>query len=235
MSSVSIIIPAYKEEGNIEAAIDNAEAAAESAGAEYEIIVVDDGSPDQTGEFARLKAQNNPSIRVAVNAANQGFGYSFARGVKMATKDYVTVFPGDNDMAGRSLKELIAARGSADLVISYMKKTNRRSLFRRIVSRSFVVLMNFLFGLRLRYYNGAFICTTKLLRTVPIKSTGLAALAECLVRLLKRGAEYRTIYFEHAGRQHQQSKAFNFKNIKAVAAAVGILIKDIYFSPKDHA
>ncbi len=234
MSSVTVVIPAYKEEGSIEAAIDNAVIAAQGAGG-YEIIVVDDGSPDKTGEFARLKAETNTNIRVAVNATNEGFGYSFARGVKMATKDYVTVFPGDNDMALQSLKDLIAARGSADLVISYMQKTNRRSLFRQMVSRSFVAVMNLLFGLRLKYYNGAFICKTQLLRSVPIKSTGLAALAECLVRLLKKNVAYRTVYFEHAGRRHQQSKAFNLKSIKAVAKTVGILIKDIYFPSKGRA
>ncbi|MDO8675215.1 MAG: glycosyltransferase family 2 protein [Candidatus Omnitrophota bacterium] len=235
MSSVTIIIPAYKEEGNIEAAIDSAVAAAQGAGTDYEIIVVDDGSPDRTGEFARLRAESNPGIRVALNATNEGFGYSFARGVKMASKDYVTVFPGDNDMAMSSLKDLIASRGSSDLVISYMQKTKHRSLFRRAVSRSFVGMMNMLFGLRLQYYNGAFICKTQLLRSIPIKSTGLAALAECLVRLLKKGTPYRTVYFEHAGRRHEQSKAFRFKSIRAVAKTIGILIKDIYFPPRDSA
>lgn len=233
MSGVTIIIPAYKEEGNIEAAIDNAVSAAQGAGTDYEIVVVDDGSPDQTGEFARLKAQSDPRIRVAVNATNEGFGYSFVRGVKMASKDYVTVFPGDNDMAAGSLKDLIASRGSADLVISYMQKTGRRSLLRRMVSRSFVGMMNVLFGLRLQYYNGAFICKTQLLRSIPIKSTGLAALAECLVRLLKKGTPYRTVYFEHAGRRHERSKAFRFKSIKGVAKTIGILIRDIYFPARN--
>src|SRR5262249_36865030 len=153
-----------------EAAIDNASRAAQKAAEDYEIIVIDDGSPDKTGEFARLKAQTNPQVRVAANAANEGFGYSFARGVKMASKEFVTVFPGDNDMAASSLKDLIEARGSADLVISYMQKTSKRSLFRRIVSRSFVIFMNILFGLRLKYYNGSFICRTALLRSIPIKS-----------------------------------------------------------------
>jgi len=61
---------------------------------------------------------------------NQGFGYSFARGVKMATKAYITVFPGDNDMSAQSLKELIASRGGAEIVITYMRKTDKRSLLR---------------------------------------------------------------------------------------------------------
>jgi glycosyltransferase involved in cell wall biosynthesis len=229
-NSVSIVIPAFREEANIEAAIDNVVAVAQSVSLDYEIIVVDDGSPDKTGEFALLKAEANARVRVAVNVTNQGFGFSFARGVKMATKEFVTVFPGDNDMAGQSLKDLLQARGSSDLVISYMEKTNKRSVFRRCVSGCFVVLMNTLFGLKLKYYNGAFICRRQLLQTIPIKSTGLAALAECIVRLLKRGdVSWRAIYFVHAGRRHEKSKAFNLKSINAVLATIGMLVKDIYW------
>ena len=228
-NSVTIIIPAFREEDNIEAAIDNALHVAQSVTQDYEIIVIDDGSPDKTGEFAGLKAQNNPNIRVASNVTNEGFGYSFARGVKMASKEFVTVFPGDNDMSALSLKDLLEARGSADLIISYMQKTNKRSIFRRIISKTFVMLMNLLFGLNLKYYNGAFICRTSLLKDIPIKSTGLAALAECIVRLLKKGVSWRAIYFEHVGRLHERSKAFNLKSINAVAKTIWMLWWDIYF------
>ena len=229
-NGVTIVIPAFREERNVEAAIDNALRVVQKVTQDYEIIVVDDGSPDKTGDFARLKAQQDPNIRVASNTRNEGFGYSFARGVKMATKEFVTVFPGDNDMSAVSLKDLLEARGSADLVISYMQKTNKRSLFRRAVSKAFVLVMNLLFGLRLKYYNGAFICRTSLLKSTPIKSTGLAALAECIVRLLKRGVSYRAIYFEHTGRQHERSKAFNLKSINAVLKTFWILWRDIYLN-----
>jgi dolichol-phosphate mannosyltransferase len=229
-NSVTVVIPAFREEGNIEAAIDSVLWAVHKAGAEYEIIVIDDGSPDKTGDFARLKAQVNPHIRVAVNAKNEGFGYSFARGVKMAGKEFITVFPGDNDMAAQSLKDLLEARGSADLVISYMQKTTKRSLFRRAVSKTFVLGLNFLFGLHLKYYNGSFICRASLLKAIPIKSTGLAALAECTIRLLRQGVSWRPIYFEHIGRQHDRSKALNLKSIHAVLKTVWVLWIDIYLS-----
>ena len=111
MPKVSVIIPAYNAAKYIGQAVDSALAQTYQ---DSEIIVIDDGSPDKTGDFARLKAQTNPHIRVASNVTNQGFGYSFARGVKMASKEFITVFPGDNDMSALSLKDLLEARGSAD-------------------------------------------------------------------------------------------------------------------------
>lgn len=92
--------------------------------------------------------------------------------------------------------------------------------------------MNLLFGLKLKYYNGAFICRSTLLKSIPIKSTGLAALAECIVRLLKQGVTWRAIYFEHVGRCHEKSKAFNFKSIHAVLTTIWTLWGDIYFPVK---
>lgn len=227
--SVTVIIPAFREEDNIEAAIDSVVAAVSSVVSDYEVIVIDDGSPDKTGDYARIKAEGNSNIRVAVNASNQGFGYSFARGVKMAQKDYVTVFPGDNDMALQSLKDLVLSRGQADIVISYMRKTDKRSIGRRLLSFMFVIFMNMIFRLNLKYYNGAFICRRNLLQSIPIKSTGLAALAECIIRILRAGKTYKAIYFEHIGRKHDKSKALSFKSVKAVLVTIVVLIRDIYW------
>ena len=93
--------------------------------------------------------------------------------------------------------------------------------------------MNALFGLKLKYYNGAFICKTALLKGIPIKSTGLAALAECIVRLLKQGVSWRAIYFEHVGRRYEKSKAFTLKSILAILKTVLILWQDIYFPVRE--
>lgn len=227
--SVSVVIPAYNEEGNIQAAIGSVVCAVGPLVDSYQIIVVDDGSQDATRKAALQSAQSNPRVMVVSNEGNKGFGYSYARGVRLAEMEYVTVFPGDNDMAGESLAKLVKEIGDTDLVISYMSKTNKRSLFRRVVSRMFVCVMNSLFRLKLEYYNGAFICRTQVLKTIPIKSVGLATLAECLVRMIKAGYSYKTIYFEHTGRKSDRSKAFKLKNVGAVIHTIGILIKDIYF------
>lgn len=229
--SVSVVIPAFNEEGNIQAAIESVIRAVNPLVQTYQIIVIDDGSRDRTRELALEKARSNSRILVLSNEGNKGFGFSYARGVRLAEMEYVTVFPGDNDMSGDSLAKLVKEIGDTDLVISYMSRTNKRSLFRRVVSKIFVVMMNTLFGLKLEYYNGAFICRAQVLKTIPIKSVGLATLAECLVRMIKGGYSYKAIYFEHIGRKSDRSKAFNFKSILAVAQTIGILFRDIYLTP----
>lgn len=227
--TLSVVIPAFNEEENIEAAICDVTAAI-SAGGDYEIIVVDDGSTDRTALLARSQAVKNPNIKVLVNETNRGFGYSFKRGVAAATKDFVTGFPGDNDMSAGCLRQLLNQIGSEDLVISYMVSQGNRRLVRRLLSRGFVTLLNGLFGLNLAYYNGAFLCRRSLIQSLPIKSDGLGMVAECLVRLIKAGCRYKAIPFEHTGRKHQQSKALRLKSILSVLYTVSILLKDVYFT-----
>ncbi len=224
-------MPAYNEEGNIEDALRAVTGILEEALSDYEIIVVDDGSQDRTALLAQRLAVGNPKIKVTSNGENKGYGYTFKRGLHLARKSYVTIFPGDNDMSADILKNLIREIDQREeLILTYPSCVHNRSLFRRLVSKSFVVFMNGVFGLRLKYYNGAFICETKRVQSLPLKSGGLTVLAECIVRLIQSGCRYKSIPFVHTGRKSHQSKAFTFKNIRAVTKFIFILIGDIYFA-----
>jgi dolichol-phosphate mannosyltransferase len=229
--SVTVIVPAYNEEANIEAALDSIQGALARV-ADWEIIVIDDGSRDRTGEVARLRAKKDPRIRVFTHPVNSGFGTVFQSGLRLASKEYLTIFPGDNDMSGDSLCDIIKARGQADLIISYVGGGHTRSLFRRTVSATYVGILNLLFGLRLRYYNGPFIYKTSLVRGITIRSTGMSVLSECLVRLIKKGYSYKAIPIVHTGRRASESKAISVRSLIAVAKAIAALVRDIYFPPK---
>lgn len=227
---VSVVIPAFNEEKNIEAAIDSVIRAVSGLVDDYEIVVVNDGSRDRTGALAEHRARANPHIKVVHHQTNKGFGVTFYDGVQAATKTYLTGFPGDNDASWESLRDVINEIGSADLIVTYMADMRNRSLLRRFISRSFVFLMNGLFGLRLKYYNGLFICKRTVIQAIPIKSSGLAAAAECLVRMIKSGCSYKEICFHHTGRRAGKSTALTMKSLKIVIKTIFVLFKDIYFS-----
>ena len=226
--SISVIIPAYNEEGNIVAAIESVIYALEGVSSDYEIIVIDDGSKDKTAPLARGKSAVNPSIRVVSNEGNQGYGYTFRRGIKLATKTYFTAFQGDNDMSRESFRELIGSLEKAQVVTSHMENKKSRSFLRRFLSQSFVRVMNILFRLRLKYYTGMFICESRLVKSVALKSDGLVIVAECLVRLIKAGSSYTSIAFKHVQRQTGESKALTLKNIFSTLKIIFILVSDIY-------
>ena len=221
-----IVIPAYNEELNLEGAVKGALWAVRSSAADYELIIVDDGSSDKTGQVAKKLSSKNPNIKVIRHRQNLGFGQTVRDGFKAATKDYTVGFPGDNDTSAKSLKELVEKAGSADVIISYNANPGSRTFLRRLFSKSFTLLMNLLFRLNLKYYNGSFICKSELLKKLPLKSQGMAVYAEAKVRLLKKGYSYLEIPFTHTGRKHGKSTAVSGNSIRQTLLTIYYLLTD---------
>ncbi len=230
---ISIIVSALNEEANIGNAIDSVTSALHGVVDDYEIIVFNDGSTDKTGQIAEIKARENPRIRVVNNYGNRGLGYIFARGIQMATKSHISCFPGDNDMASDSLRDIARRVGEVDLVVSYMQDMRHRSLPRRILSRIYTGILNALFGLRLRYYNGCFLYKTSVAQQLTLRSQGFGVFAECLVKMLRTNCSYKEVAFVHTGRQAGKSSAVSPRGFVSVAQTICLLIRDIYFTSRN--
>jgi len=227
--SLTVVIPAYNEEDNLNKALDDVRRALEGLVVDYEIIVIDDGSHDRTPLIAQERVRQDTHIKCTSNDRNRGYGYSFWRGVSLARMDYVTVFPADNDMSWESFRDLVKNIGQAEVLSSYMSNPHHRDLPRRLLSKTFVALMNAAFNMRLKYYNGPFIGRRDLLQALTIRSQGLTILAECKVRLIKKGCSYKEIPFTHIPRRGGRSSALRLKSIKAVIEAMGSLYGDVYW------
>ena len=92
--TISLIIPALNEEAGLEPTVNKVIQALGEKFTDYEILIVNDGSQDKTGEIAERLAANNYHIRVFHNPKNLGLGYNYRRGVGLATKDYIGWVPG---------------------------------------------------------------------------------------------------------------------------------------------
>ena len=231
LREITIIVPAFHEQENIEAAIQSVIGALQGIVDDYEIIVFDDGSSDETYLRAQAQAQKNVKIKVIQNEKNQGYGYCYRKGVMLATKSYVSVFPGDNDMAQEGLRDIVKNIGQADVVYSYPLNHDRRGLMRTILSKAFVAMINAIAGLNARYYTGGFACKTDLVRSLSLETNGLAIGAECLVKLLRSGHSFKEIALEHIGRKHGASKALTWNSFCSVVKTIAIVFK-VSYGPK---
>jgi glycosyltransferase involved in cell wall biosynthesis len=227
--SLTVVIPAYNEQDNLNQALDNVARAVEGLVDDYEIIVIDDGSHDRTPLIAQERMRQDARITCISNDGNCGYGYSYWRGVMSARHSYVGVFTADNDMSWESFRDLVKNIGQADILSSYMSNTHEREWERRLLSRIFVILMNTAFSMKLKYFNGPFIGRRKQLQELAIRSKGLTVLAECKVRLIKKGCSYVEIPFTYIRRSSGRSTALSLKSIKAVTLAVGSLYRDVYW------
>ncbi len=227
--SVSIIVPCYNEAGNIRGTVECIKDALSSSNAfsSSEILIFNDFSTDETGKIAEDIKTKEPCVRVIHNPKNMGFGYNYTEGVRQARKDYIIMVPGDNEIPAEAIRRVLCRAGEADVIIPYTANPEVRPLSRRVISRAFVALINTLFGLSLRYYNGTCLIKSSLLKKVPLKTWGFAYMAAILVRLLRRGASYEEVGIEIVQRTTGRTKAFAFKNVVSVVKAILTLFWDV--------
>jgi dolichol-phosphate mannosyltransferase len=215
--SVSIIIPAYNEETKLKPTIDSVlERLENNMISDFEIIIFDDASTDRTGEVADDLAMQFSQIRVVHNARNMNLGFNIARGFQLAIKEYAGFVPGDNETAPEALDNIFQAIGKADIVIPYIQNPEVRIWGRRVLSKTYVTIINTAFGLKMRYYNGMCFFKTELVKKVPVSTHGFAYMTEILVKLLKSGANFIEVPMINRTRERGATKAFRLKNIISV-------------------
>src|SRR5215212_8825790 len=102
--TISVVVPAYNEMGNLEGAVRDVVHALRSFD-EYEVFIVNDGSTDGTAEVADRLATTLPGVRAIHHEVNRGFSESYQTGLRNARMSYFTFVPGDHEVAPESVEE----------------------------------------------------------------------------------------------------------------------------------
>ena len=225
--SVSVLVPALNETNNLAGTVERLIEALDITVEEFELIIIDDGSTDGTGDVADRLAAGNPAVRVIHNHRNMGLGYSYKRGYEEASKEFYVYIPGDNTWPYRSFVELFSNIGRADIVTSYAINPEVRPWARRLVSRLYTLVLNLLFGYRMHYFNGLTVYPVAFMRTEPVRTLGFGFQAEVLLKALDSNLSYIEIPLPIDERASGASKAVNFRNIVSVIATVFRLFVDL--------
>ena len=223
--SVSFVVPALNEEKVVDHVVREIHSNVNQFVQTNEIILIDDGSTDRTGEIMEALAHELPNMRVLHNRPNIGLGASYQRGVAEARHDYVMMLCGDGGLPASSLPPIIEKIGTADIVVPYM--TNLKTIktpMRYFISRSYTHLLNFLSGHKLNYYNGLPVHKRSLLNRTVMTSSGFGFQGEILVKLIKSGHTYVQVGVLGGETTHKTS-VFRLKNLASVTKSVLKLIK----------
>jgi dolichol-phosphate mannosyltransferase len=232
--TISVIIPALDEEGNIEATVDEVLDAIGGRFSDCEILIFDDGSSDRTGAITDELAAKDKRVKVTHNKRTMGLGYNYKKGVELAKHDYVILVPGDNQITRDSMIRMFDLINKADIVIPYIDNYWIRPLSRQGISRLFTKIMNLLFWLDLSYYNGPVIHRREIIQKLaPIVSNGFVYQAEILTRLIKSGHSFVEVGMQIRERGSGASKAFSLNNIMSVVRAIAGLMWEIYLGGGD--
>jgi glycosyltransferase involved in cell wall biosynthesis len=222
--SLSIVIPAYCESENILDTLDNVTRALEGLPIPHEILVIDDGSTDETAGLVESQRHRFPNVRLLVNERNMGFGWSYRRGVEAAALAHIVMVHGDNAWGHRTLREFFSHVGEADIIIGYTRGMSRsRTWSRTAISKTFTGLVNLITRHRLQYFNGLQIHQSAVLKSLRIESSGYGFQAEVLVKALRLTKTYREIPMDLIERTQGASKAFTVRNVVDVMRTLRLL------------
>jgi dolichol-phosphate mannosyltransferase len=189
--ALSIVLPAYNEEGNIERVVREAAAAVTPLVPSHEIVVVDDGSRDATADIlARLAAEMGERLRVVRHPVNEGYGAALRNGFRATTGELVFYTDSDNQFDLRELAGILPLMKELDAVLGF-RVDRQDPWMRKAVSGGFNRLSSAAFGMAVRDLN----CSFKLfrgdrIRALPIDSTDFFVDTELVARIHRAGWRY---------------------------------------------
>ena len=158
--SLSLVIPAHNEAENISRVIRQCIQTLPSLAARYEIVLVDDGSTDDTVAVAQeAMGADVARLRVVRHPRKSGYGITVGDGLRAATGDYVAFMDGDGQFNVEDLKTLVELVGRADMATGWRKR-RADPWFRLVIAGVFNLLVRLLYGLRVRDID----CGLKLMR-----------------------------------------------------------------------
>lgn len=199
--TLSVFFPAYYDENNIGKVVEKAiEVLEELKLGDYEIIIIEDGSPDRTGEVADELARKYPKVRVIHHEKNMGYGATLRDGFLNSKMDYIFYSDGDNQFDLTELKKFVALIPYSDIVVGY-RKHKQYSLYRKFTSLCYNYLLRLLFDIHYWDIDCAFkLFKADLFKKIEIESVDAFIDAEVMIKAKFLGYTSTEIGVEHLPR-----------------------------------
>ncbi len=196
---VSVVLPAFNEEANVEAVVRKCAAYLEAHVPEYELLVVNDGSRDRTGEILNRLTSEFPRLRPLHHAENRGYGAALRTGFEAATKRFVFYMDGDGQFDIDDLDKLLPLATDDDHIVTGFRIERRDPFIRRLNAKLFGGwLVRVMLNVRVRDLNCAFkLIPKKVLNAITLESTGALINAEMYGRAVRKGFAIKEVGVHH--------------------------------------
>lgn len=228
--SLSVVLPAYNEEDVIADTVEHVDKAISTICPDYEIIIVDDGSIDRTGEIIDGLAVKNKHVSPVHNRPNRGYGGALIAGFSAAEKDLIFFMDADGQFDIEDIKLLLPYISSYDAVLGF-RKHRRDPLHRKINAFGWNTLVHMLFGLKVRDVDCAFkLYHAEVVRRADVRAEGAMINTEMLVKLTRLGYRFIQVGVHHYPRIGGKATG---ANLKVIFHAFKELIK-LYLKVKKH-
>jgi glycosyltransferase involved in cell wall biosynthesis len=199
--SLSVVLPAYNEEHVIETTVHDVRAQLDGWGIDYEILVINDGSQDQTAALVSKISALYPQVRLINHVTNLGYGAALVSGFAAASKSLTFFMDSDGQFAIAELYDFFSYIDIYDAVIGY--RINRQDTWmRKLNAWGWKSLVHLVLGVSVRDIDCAFkLLHTQLLHESPLETRGAMINAELLYKMKRTNHFYKEIGVHHFPRR----------------------------------
>ena len=229
---LSIMIPAYNEESYLFDTVNNLINVANKNNLMLDIIIVNDGSSDNTQKIIDELMKNYQFIKCITNKVNLGQGRSLLKVLEIAKGNKLLIVAGDGDISDEDLSNLFQNINKAEMIFLYFLNRELRGRFRSIISMLYNIFHLLIFNVYIQYVSGPCIYPMEKLKKIRINSKRSNFVAEITIKLLLQGSTYHEI----AGKMQRGkvgSTGISIKNLLDVIISFLRLFFDIKLIHRD--
>ena len=212
-SSISVFFPCFNEQENVARTVEQSLNVLEKLNIDFEIIIVNDGSSDDTGRIADEISSRNDRIKVVHHERNLGYGAALQSGFKAATKEFVFYTDGDGQFDINEMPPLLPMMKQYDIVSCYRLK-RQDPFIRKLNGWCWTKLVCLLFGMRIRDIDCAFkLYKREIFDNINMTSTGALIDTEILARAKNKGYRITQTGVHHFPRSAGEQTGANIRVI----------------------
>lgn len=213
LKSLSVFFPVYNEEANLELLIEKADRVVSTLANRYELLIINDGSTDDSLKIVRQLAHKYPHLKVISHPQNKGYGEALKTGIKNSHYEWIFWTDGDLQFDLAELANFIKVTDYYQAILGYRKK-RAEGLSRSLNANLFKLYIDLLFRLHVKDIDCAFkLIAAKPLKTLELTSGSAFTSAEILYRLKKQNIKFKEIAVQHYPRLYGHPTGANLKVI----------------------
>jgi len=213
IKSISLMFPLYKDKSTVELMITKSSAVLKKLNSKYEIIIVDDGCPQNSGKLAEKIAKKFANIKIFFHKKNLGYGAALKTGLKKCKNDWIFMIDGDAEYDVDALFRLLRVSKNYDLVITYRYK-KKYTTYRIIISWVYNAVLRLIFNIKFKdISSGSRLVSRKLIRHIKLKSNSPFVGAELAIKAKLAGYKVGEIGIHTFPRTFGTGASVSLKNI----------------------